>query len=123
MIKRESERKYRLTEKGRKACCANSARYRASHPEKTAFSRYRNSARLRGHKFSITFEQFMYFWGKDCDICGDPIATIGIDRVDNNIGYEINNLIPCCEFCNKMKLTHTMEAFKSHVLKIARRIQ
>jgi hypothetical protein len=29
--------------------------------------------------------------------------TIGIDRINNSIGYEKDNCVPCCETCNMMK--------------------
>lgn len=27
----------------------------------------------------------------------------GMDRIDNNIGYTYNNVLPCCGTCNKIR--------------------
>ena len=32
-----------------------------------------------------------------------PTETNGIDRFDNQFGYESTNSVPCCEQCNKIK--------------------
>ena len=43
---------------------------------------------------------------QSCYLCGkesDDFHTNGIDRIDNNIGYEKNNVLPCCGDCNYMK--------------------
>ena len=53
--------------------------------------------------FDLTFNQFMNFWQKDCFYCGNKIETIGLDRIDNKIGYIKENIISCCWICNKMK--------------------
>lgn len=65
----------------------------------------------RGYSFSLTLEQFKSFWGKPCYYCGGEIEGIGIDRIDNTMGYEINNCVPCCIDCNKMKMTQTLNEF------------
>ena len=33
---------------------------------------------------------------------GDYIYN-GIDRIDNNKGYTMDNVVPCCEICNNAK--------------------
>ena len=38
----------------------------------------------------------------DCFYCGKP-GPNGIDRVDNNKGYELSNCVPCCKHCNYVK--------------------
>ena len=35
----------------------------------------------------------------------------GIDRVDNNRGYEIENVVPCCTSCNSAKMDLSKEDF------------
>jgi hypothetical protein len=40
-----------------------------------------------------------------------PLYYNGIDRIDSNLGYEINNCIPCCGTCNYMKNTMTPKDF------------
>lgn len=28
----------------------------------------------------------------------------GLDRIDNNEGYELNNVLPCCQYCNAIRM-------------------
>jgi hypothetical protein len=76
-----------------------------------AYSIYRSSAKRRNILFELTVEQFSEYWKKDCYYCGDKIETIGLDRVDNDKGYTIDNIVSCCEFCNKAKLKMSKEEF------------
>lgn len=39
------------------------------------------------------------------------IEINGIDRVDNNRGYELDNCVSCCTICNTMKMNYTQEDF------------
>jgi len=64
---------------------------------------YKSKAKQRDIFFDLTFEQFESFWQKPCGYCGEPIKTIGLDRVDNNKGYSYKNVISCCIGCNVSK--------------------
>ena len=85
---------------------------------KYRYSRYKDSAKQRGIEFKLSFEQFLTFWNKVCHYCSNSIKGVGIDRIDNSKGYEIDNCVPCCEWCNKMKLGHTQNEFFDQVKKI-----
>ena len=63
----------------------------------------RSGAVRRGIPYELTTEQFMLFWNHPCHYCGQAIDTIGLDRVDNNKGYLVDNIVPCCTICNRMK--------------------
>ena len=42
----------------------------------------------------------------NCYLCGKEYSNLhinGIDRVNNDIGYKIGNIMPCCNMCNKLK--------------------
>ena len=44
-----------------------------------------------------------------CIYCGGTDGTednkyVGVDRVCNEIGYKIGNVVPCCKTCNSMKM-------------------
>jgi hypothetical protein len=80
---------------------------------------YKGNARVKNIEFSLTFEQFESFWQKPCYYCGMDITTIGLDRVDNAKGYTIDNVVPCCEWCNRQKLGYTQEEFIDHAKRIA----
>lgn len=75
------------------------------------FNGYRRAATKRGWSFKVTYEQFMSFWQKPCVYCGEDIETIGMDRMDNEKGYEISNIVPCCTWCNYAKRQLSREMF------------
>ncbi len=68
-----------------------------------SYSSYKRSARLRGYSFNLTPEQFAKICEQPCHYCGDLDDYNGIDRKDNNIGYELENCLPCCTTCNYAK--------------------
>lgn len=45
----------------------------------------------------------------------------GIDRLDNQKGYEIENCIPCCYVCNKAKGNRNQKEFIEHCKVISQR--
>lgn len=47
----------------------------------------------------------------------------GIDRIDSTKCYEIDNCLPCCEMCNRMKLTSTQQEFINQCKKIAEKFK
>ena len=98
--------------------CSNieTQRYRESKDGK--FKYYSRIAKERGIKFLLTEEQFLSFWQKPCRYCGSEIKTIGLDRFDNKSGYTIDNAVPCCTTCNKMKLTLEYNDWIFHIKKI-----
>lgn len=79
---------------------------------------YKSSANRRGINFDITQEEFNSFNNNNCHYCNDMINGIGIDRLNNNIGYIIENCVPCCSYCNKMKLNLDINFFINQCNKI-----
>jgi hypothetical protein len=102
------------------------------------YGAYKKGASDRGFSFELTKDEFKSFLDKDCYYCdskpsnvyqiknsktgevraGVPITYNGIDRVDNNLGYTMDNSITCCETCNRMKRSHEYNFFLDHVKKI-----
>jgi hypothetical protein len=69
-----------------------------------------DGAKKRGLVFELTLEHITHFlWKKPCQYCGDE--ALGIDRVDNTVGYTVANSVPCCKTCNLMKYRYTVEGF------------
>jgi len=119
--------------------------------EKVALNRlylaYKGSAKYKGFEFNLTKEQLLSLIHKPCHYCGSLNANIhrvlkttstgrksiahrdeeyhynGIDRVNSSIGYRIDNVVPCCKICNKMKLNYTTEDFIEHCEKIVKYIR
>jgi hypothetical protein len=97
---------------------------------------YKHSAKVRGLKWRLTDEQFDTLIQQDCHYCGTAPATVrkierlngpftynGIDRADNMEGYIPDNTVPCCEVCNKMKLTMSAGEFLTHVRRIVDHVE
>ena len=79
---------------------------------------YRNGAKNRGLLFNISRDEFIRLVKKRCDYCNDENTQMGLDRVDNSVGYLLSNVVPCCEKCNRMKLTMTLDEFYTQIEKI-----
>lgn len=47
------------------------------------------------------------------------VPCCGIDRVDSNKQYTVDNCVPCCITCNVMKNALTLEQFNEHILHLA----
>ena len=48
---------------------------------------------------------------KQGDIEKYAVELNGVDRVDSNKGYEMDNVVPCCSMCNRMKNKYTYKEF------------
>jgi hypothetical protein len=84
---------------------------------KGKYRQYKNDAKKRDIEFKLTFEEFSLLWNKNCYYCNSKIDTIGIDRIDSSLCYEINNCRPCCFSCNSMKSNKTeMEWYVQMIL-------
>jgi len=65
-------------------------------------------------------EAFVFgLWQKPCYYCNVPMEMVGLDRVDNDIGYTVENTVPCCTMCNIMKQSFGVDAFIARVHLIA----
>jgi hypothetical protein len=83
------------------------------------FLSIRRGAILRDMQFAITFESALEFKNKPCFYCGENVPRIGIDRVNNDIGYVVGNLVTCCTICNRMKTNYSVNNFIKHCRKIS----
>lgn len=108
---------------------------------------YIRSAKTRDNiEYSLLREEFRFLVVQNCFWCGENpkpynryfntdgtrntsntsdewaeqqwINVNGIDRLDNEKGYTINNCVPCCTDCNEMKMDRVEEEFISQVYKI-----
>jgi hypothetical protein len=76
---------------------------------RTIKGRYRTlkyRAKIKKTKCNITFEQYVTLvTGASCHYCKGPLdqTGCGIDRKDNDKGYEIENISVCCGTCNMIK--------------------
>lgn len=93
---------------------------------------YKQSAKIRGLEFSFTEGQLSRIIQSACAYCGVPPGNVvrwesgtvrdfrynGIDRVDNSIGYVLDNCVPCCKRCNLSKGVMSGKEFIAHCQKI-----
>jgi hypothetical protein len=95
--------------------------YFANHST-SSFKKYKNRANIKLNKeFELSEDQFYKLIFGDCYICGkktDDKHTNGIDRIDNEKGYIINNVESCCGECNYMKNKFNLDIFFDKLRKI-----
>lgn len=84
-----------------------------------AFKQYVRNAERRGFIFVLSFEDYTRLSKQPCFYCDDGTETSGIDRVDSILGYTKDNCVPCCEFCNRMKMAYSQSAFIQQINRIA----
>jgi len=85
----------------------------------TTYIKYRYGSPKRGLEFSLTTQDFRDNIEKPCYYCNDVYKGIGFDRIDNDIGYHLYNIVPCCPECNRMKRTQSKADFIERCVKIA----
>ena len=103
------------------------------------FLRYAHNAKRNNREFSLSIEDFSSLVSSDCVYCGEAPKEVlartgnfygenhkivdsglrahGIDRIDNSIGYVVDNCVSCCERCNRSKLTMTVDEFRDMISK------
>lgn len=92
------------------------------------YNNYKRSAATRGFVFELNKEQFKDITSKHCHYCNsEPSNKLerlasngafvynGIDRLDSNVGYIPNNIVPCCSTCNQMKMEMSRQEFLDHI--------
>lgn len=84
---------------------------------------YRKRAERIGIEYDLTQEELISIVSKPCFYCGSmPSNSMasrkkvryyysGMDRVNPNFGYVIDNVLPCCKWCNSAKLQRSMPEF------------
>lgn len=89
------------------------------------FSNYRRRAKNNNIEWSLTKEQFIDFIFGPCNYCNvansnkashpriseDIVPYNGIDRVNSELGYYIENCVSCCNQCNYGKLDFSEQEF------------
>ena len=77
----------------------------------------KGNAKGRNIDFNLTEEQVDDLINKPCFYCGKEHSD-GIDRLDSTKPYTIDNCVPCCSICNRMKNKFSLEVFLDKVEKI-----
>lgn len=103
------------------------------HSEVTAvILGYKRHASARGFMWELDREFVSKLILKACYYCDSPpsnfmktknsivgLAFNGIDRVDSKSNYTVDNVVPCCKFCNIAKQNYKVEDFLNWAKRIA----
>ena len=102
-------------------------------PFNSLYIRYVKSAENRHLSFLLTKDQFKNIVIKNCYYCNcspeiytrnryykdtDYFIHNGIDRINSEKGYEMDNCVPCCSFCNYSKSDYEEKYFLDKIVKI-----
>ena len=73
------------------------------------YSTLKNSAKCRKLEFCISIEELDSVTRSPCVYCGVVISEVsetgyGLDRKDSSRGYTLDNVVPCCYTCNRIKM-------------------
>ena len=100
---------------------------------------YKNNAKRRNLNFTLTNEQCKAIFEEACYYCGSmpekaafsspenmtkegmehsKFIYNGIDRLNSDAGYSLENSVSCCSFCNWMKREYEVDIFINKVKKI-----
>lgn len=96
---------------------------------KILYREYFRSARKKKYEFKLTLEEFKDRVIKCCFYCGSPPncktrsigwmpPANGLDRINADKGYTVDNVVPCCSVCNLMKKRQSMKDFLRHIERI-----
>ena len=78
------------------------------------FMYYKKNAKSRNLEFELSQDQFENITSRMCFYCNEFSQGrdfCGVDRIDSNEGYVLENCIPCCKFCNYAKRINSQEFF------------
>lgn len=76
---------------------------------KNRYNKAKSGAKQRDIEFNISFEEYEnLIKSATCHYCPaklDNNVGHNMDRISYEIGYNINNVLPCCNICNKARNT------------------
>jgi hypothetical protein len=89
-----------------------------SYPDLLKFKlgSYKDKCMSRNLEWELTDKQAINCFQSPCYYCGvcsDPFN--GIDRINPNYGYLVNNTVPCCWPCNRTKLTKSLNEWHNYI--------
>lgn len=94
---------------------------------KNAWYRFRYSTKKRKLKYTISRDFYEELLTKPCHYCGmlrsSTSLSSWIDRVDNEKGYLIDNVLPCCPTCNKLKSDYLTKEEIEEIIKLLKKLR
>lgn len=100
--------------------------------QNSVYSQYKRNAQNRDLAWDLPEKDFIELTQKPCHYCGclpsnrssrdyyngDYIYN-GLDRKDPSEGYMIENVVPCCAYCNYLKGSRPYQELLDHIKRIA----
>jgi hypothetical protein len=77
-----------------------------------SYTEYKNRALKKNLDFALSHDEYLCLITQDCYLCGKNSNSQhlnGIDRLDNNKGYTLDNVKSCCANCNYMKKNYILD--------------
>ena len=120
---------------GNTKSCGCSKRKHSDKAVMRMYSGYSSNAKARDYSFKLSHMEFDSLINDICHYCGikpshnlsyrgESHLVNGIDRINNDEGYFIGNVVSCCSICNQSKHTLSyneflswIERLKSHEIK------
>lgn len=100
--------------------------------KKKAWTSLKSNAKSRGIQVGISFDEFCNVASKDCVYCGaKPVSKSGfkdwqkqaflngIDRINNDDGYYIGNIVSCCYQCNWSKRDLSINEWSDWIMNLS----
>ncbi len=84
-----------------------------------ALQEYRENAKRKQISFELSRRECGWLFHSPCHYCGYAEGPVGIDRIDNKVGYRAGNVAPCCRQCNYAKRDMPVADFLAWVKRIA----
>jgi hypothetical protein len=89
------------------------------HKWQTRFKDLKRKCTTKNIQLELTSLYFRDLISRSCWYCNTPGEPyVGIDRIDSEKGYLIDNCLPCCSMCNYMKNVYDRDKFLEQVKKI-----
>ena len=96
-------------------------------------ARYKEDAKRRGLTWAMTNAEFETLMNKPCHYCGTPpagrrlkhreiynlLVCNGVDRVNNLLGYLLNNVVACCKMCQRAKSDLPLQEFLDYLDRVS----
>lgn len=107
MKRRKADNKYNYSIKGR-------------------YREVKRAAKARGIDFDLTISEYTWLVaGNSCFYCQTtlPKSGSGLDRLDSDLGYNVENAVPCCTECNYIKGIALSAAEMLEVAKLLKKLR
>ena len=89
-----------------------------------SYSKIKHNAKKRNKIFDLSFNEYKKLKNSSCLYCGEldtDSKCRTIDRINSSFGYTIDNCVPCCKYCNRMKSDMTLIDWHNKMKKVISR--